>query len=146
MSDGTGTIGRLRTFVLVALPIVLILAPLGLSLYDHVFARDALEDGDAAPFLEFPAERDEGCVRDSAYMRFHHWELLREVRDQAMRHGVRGEISLDRCRTCHASRERLCNRCHEAVSLEPDCFGCHYYPASPTALTSDTAPAHGPGR
>lgn len=138
--SGEGTIGRLRTFVLVALPIVVILAPFGYSLYSHVFARDVQE---TRPFLELPAEPNEGCVRDTEYMRFHHWELLREVRDLAMRHGVRGEISLDRCRECHPNRDRFCNQCHVSVSLQPDCFGCHYYPASPA---SGTAPAHGPGR
>jgi len=70
------------------------------------------------------------------YMPYHHWTLLREVRNEVVRDGVRGEISLDRCRGCHPGRERFCNRCHEAVSLAPDCFGCHYYPAVPTAATS----------
>lgn len=128
--------GRLKTLLLVALPIVVILAPLGYSLYTHVFARDALE---TAPFLELPADIEGGCVRDAEYMRFHHWELLRQVRDESVRDGVRGGITLSGCRDCHVSRERFCNRCHEAVSLQPDCFGCHYYPASPAADTAGEA-------
>ena len=61
-------------------------------------------------------------------MRRHHWELLRGVREEIVRYGKRGEIGLDRCRECHTSRERFCNVCHDAVSLTPDCFDCHYYP------------------
>jgi hypothetical protein len=45
-----------------------------------------------------------------------------------VRHGKRGEVCLSKCGECHKSRERFCDRCHNAVSLTPDCFGCHYYP------------------
>ena len=30
-----------------------------------------------------------------------------------------------------------CNRCHQAVSLQPDCFGCHYYPDTPEAAAAE---------
>ncbi|MCP4572613.1 MAG: hypothetical protein GY838_09715 [bacterium] len=116
--------------VKVVFPLLVILAPLGLSVIGAVSAGDP---GAEEPFLELPPEPNEGCVRDAEFMRFHHWELLREVRDQVVRGGGRHEISLDRCRSCHPSRERFCSRCHEAVSLQPDCFGCHYYPADPAA-------------
>jgi len=122
--------GNIKIFILVAIPVVIILLPFGYSLYNFVFARDAQ---DAGPFLELPAEPNEGCVRETEYMRFHHWELLRQVRDESVRSGVRGGITLSGCRECHVNRERFCNRCHEAVSMELDCFGCHYYPASPAA-------------
>ena len=52
----------------------------------------------------------------------------RWLREEAVRYGRRGELSLNKCIECHGSREAFCNRCHEAVSLEPDCFGCHDYP------------------
>lgn len=127
MSD-TDRPQRNRNLALVLVPVLVILAPLGHAVYDAVIADDG---ADAGPFLELPPTPNEGCVRDTEYMRFHHWLLLREVRDRAVRDGVRGEITLDGCRECHANRERFCNRCHQAVSLEPDCFGCHYYPAEP---------------
>ena len=38
------------------------------------------------------------------------------------------QITFHECTKCHTSRVRFCNRCHEAVNLYPDCFGCHYYP------------------
>ncbi|MBU0743045.1 hypothetical protein KKA85_07055 [bacterium] len=120
----------LRNLAMVAIPLLIIVVPVGYSIYTFVLARDAREAG---PFLELPAAPHEGCVRETEFMRYHHWELLRQVRDEVVRGGVRGEISLDRCRECHPNRDRFCNRCHTAVSLQPDCFGCHYYPASPAA-------------
>ena len=136
MSD-TGKSWIDGNLIKVVFPLLVIIAPLGYSFLDAVFAGDP-RDGE--PFLEMPAEPNEGCVRETDFMRFHHWELLREVRDQVVRSGVRNEISLDGCRGCHPSRERFCNRCHEAVSLQPDCFGCHYYPATPEAAAQQ-APA-----
>jgi len=136
MSD-TGKSWIDRNLIKVVFPLLVILAPLGYSLVVAVVAGDPLG---GEPFLELPAEPNEGCVRETDFMRFHHWELLREVRDQVVRSGVRNEISLDGCRGCHPSRERFCNRCHEAVSLQPDCFGCHYYPATPEAAAQH-APA-----
>jgi len=38
------------------------------------------------------------------------------------------EVTFDRCWECNVSRTRFCDRCHEVVNLEPDCFDCHYYP------------------
>jgi len=116
-----------RNAAVAVIPLLIILAPLGHAIYVEVLADDV---DDAQAFLELPAEPNDGCVRETTYMRFHHWELLREVRDEVVRGGVRKEISLTRCRECHPSREKFCNRCHQAVSLEPDCFGCHYYPAA----------------
>jgi hypothetical protein len=83
--------------------------------------------------LERPDPQYELCAgdRDASYMRYHHWEVLTQVRDDVMRHGERGVIGLDglnRCRECHTSRVRFCNHCHDAVNLYPECFGCHYYP------------------
>jgi hypothetical protein len=127
--------------VKVAFPLVVILLPLALSIIGAVSAGDA---GEAEAFLELPPEPNDGCVRDTEYMRYHHWTLLRETRDKVMREGVRQEISLDGCRGCHPARARFCNRCHQAVSLQPDCFGCHYYPDEPEpAAATDHARAGG---
>ncbi len=112
-----------------AVPLVIILIPLAGSLVGFVVGDAPTAD---ATFLELPDGYD-SCVRDTEYMRYHHWELLRQVREEYVREGIRGEINLNRCRECHPNRERFCNECHRAVSLEPDCFGCHYYPAQPEA-------------
>lgn len=116
--------GRL---VAAVIPIVIILIPLGYSLVSHVFAEDA--DG-AAPFVEMPSNGSERCVRGLGkdYMRFHHMDLLKEIRIDAVRDGIRGEVTFDHCWECHTSRTTFCDRCHDVVNLDPDCFDCHYYP------------------
>jgi len=114
-----------RRALFAIVPVIIVLFPLGYSVVSSLFAQDTLPGG---TFLERPAPEHENCVKDTAYMRFHHWELLREVRKEVVRHGRRGDLGLSKCGECHTSRERFCNRCHDAVSLHPDCFGCHYYP------------------
>jgi len=111
--------------ILTVIIVLIILTPFGYSLI-----RGAATSAPAVdmPFLERPAPQYDKCVRDLDYMRYHHWELLRGVREEVVRYGVRSDISLNKCRECHTSRERFCNRCHDATSLKPDCFGCHYYP------------------
>jgi hypothetical protein len=104
---------------------VVILAPLAYSVVAPLFARRA---GATEPFLELPDPKHEKCVAETPYMRFHHWELLRTIREEVVRYGRRGDVGLNRCRECHTSRERFCSQCHNAVSLYPDCFECHYYP------------------
>lgn len=103
---------------------MILLVPLGYSVVYSLFTPAEV----SAPFLEMPDPKHEECVKDTAYMRFHHWELLREIREEVVRYGKRTDIGLKKCQECHTSRERFCNRCHEAVSMKPDCYGCHYYP------------------
>jgi hypothetical protein len=107
------------------IPVLIILLPLGHSIVGRVIPQ-----GSGAPevFLERPDAKYDRCVKETTYMRFHHWELLRGVREEVVRYGKRGEIGLDKCKDCHTSKDRFCNQCHNAVSLTPDCFGCHYYP------------------
>ena len=117
--------GKKRLPAAVLIPILVLLIPIGYSVISHVFAGEIEE---VQPFLERPDEKHENCVRETVYMRYHHWELLRSVREEVVRYGIRGDIGLKKCGDCHTSRERFCNKCHDAVSLTPDCFGCHYYP------------------
>ncbi len=105
--------------VLVA--VVIILAPLGFSLAAFVVGSET------EPFLELP-EGEDACLRDTAYMRFHHMDFLKELRDAGVRGGARRDISFLSCIDCHDTRATFCDRCHDSVSLSPDCFGCHYYP------------------
>ena len=111
--------------IAVAIIALIILLPLGYSVVSHIFAKAAEKP---EPFLEQPDAKYKECVKETEYMRLHHWELLRVVREEVVRYGKRGEIGLDKCQECHTSRERFCNRCHDAVSMKPDCYGCHYYP------------------
>lgn len=114
-----------KSTIAVAVAVIIILIPLGYSLVSSLRAEEA---ADTQPFLEMPDPSHTACVRETSYMRYHHWELLRQIREDVVRDGVRGDVGLRQCRDCHTSRERFCNRCHHAVSLYPDCFGCHYYP------------------
>ena len=114
---------RMRVLLALVL-IVIVLSPIGYS----VISRVAADTDQAEPFLERPDQQYEKCVRETDYMRYHHWQLLGEVREQVVRYGQRSDAGLKGCRDCHTSRERFCNRCHEAASVWPDCFGCHYYP------------------
>ena len=113
----------------VAIVVVIILLPLGYSVVSSAFSQGA----------PLPEESDgDYCLGDVPlkYMRFHHMDLLKEVRDEIVREGS-GEVEfygelrkveLDDCRECHPSREEFCNRCHDPVTLYPDCFRCHEYP------------------
>jgi hypothetical protein len=114
--------------------VVILLLPLAYSVVSSFAAQNA----DVQPAFLEKVHPDLGpCVRDPAYMRFHHWELLRSIREDVVRYGKREEIvrngqplevGLNGCQRCHTRRERFCNQCHQAVSLYPDCFGCHNYP------------------
>ena len=115
-----------KTGIFTAVILVLvILLPVGYSVVSHVFAQD---EPDSQPFLERPDPKYKNCVKETDYMRYHHWELLRGIREEVVRYGKREDINLNKCRECHTSREQFCNKCHDATSLTPDCFDCHYYP------------------
>jgi hypothetical protein len=70
----------------------------------------------------------EACVRDTTYMRENHMKMLKEAREEVVREGIRvEERSLRNCRSCHPSKERFCDKCHNYAGVRPQCFNCHYY-------------------
>lgn len=83
-------------------------------------------------FLAEPTQTEEGCLRETPYMRYQHMDFLKELRDAGVRGGARRDVSFATCRGCHTYRGDFCDRCHDAVNLTPDCFQCHYYPKDPT--------------
>jgi hypothetical protein len=113
--------GQIRLALIAA---VLIFVPLGFSVVSQLPPTSTQSSQD---FLEKPDPKYKDCIREARYMRFHHWELLRGIREEVVRYGIRGEIGLKKCPECHTSRERFCDQCHNAASVSPDCFGCHYY-------------------
>lgn len=117
--------GGHKKIILALIPVLIILLPLGYGLVSSVVAGGT---DTSQPYLERPDPKYENCVRDSEYMRFHHWELLRGIREEVVRYGIRGDIGLNKCQECHTSREKFCDQCHNAVTMTPDCFDCHYYP------------------
>jgi hypothetical protein len=81
----------------------------------------------------------EKCVKDLAYMQTSHMVLLNQWRDEVIREGKRelvktegGEMvekSLQNgCLSCHTSREKFCDRCHEYANVDPYCWDCHLAP------------------
>jgi hypothetical protein len=105
--------------------VILIFLPLAYSVASHVLAQTERNE---ELFLQMPDPQYKNCVRETDYMRYHHWELLRGIREEVVRYGIRGDVGLGMCKNCHTSREQFCNKCHDSVSMTPDCFGCHYYP------------------
>lgn len=110
---------------------LIIVAPIAYSALSPVFTQSP------KPFLERPDVEFEACIRETEYMRLHHMDYLKEVREEYVRHGIRDEKGITSCKGCHTSRERFCNRCHETVDLNIDCFGCHYYPEIAPVTSSD---------
>jgi hypothetical protein len=111
----------------VFLGFAVILIPPVLSVGQYFFGE---EEPSMDAFLEAPSEPGEVCVdgRSPVFMRYHHYEFLKDLRDDVLRDGKRGGIRLQDCRMCHESRAAFCDRCHEAVNLTPDCWNCHSYP------------------
>lgn len=103
---------------------VVMLLPLLLSLGGFVFGR---EPEVPRVFLEAPDPQWNACVRDATFMRFRHMDLLKEVREEVIREGMKGGITLAGCGDCHHNRDQFCDKCHQAASVHLDCFGCHYY-------------------
>ena len=121
----TINLGKIKIAVFAAIPILIILI---LILYGAISNVIVLGSEPPQVILEQPDPRFDKCVEDIEYMRFHHWELLRGIRENIVRYGKRGDITLNKCKECHTNREEFCDQCHNAVSMTPDCFGCHNYP------------------
>jgi predicted CXXCH cytochrome family protein len=77
-------------------------------------------------------------VRPKDFMRRNHMELIKHQRDLTVRQGIRATSdSLAACIACHVKHDaagkpipvnaegQFCNRCHEYLAVQPDCFGCH---------------------
>ena len=118
--------------LLASIPVLIILLPLVCYIARGVISLGGEPSG---PLLERP--EGEYCMEgtdpqykrlDRQYMRYRHWEYLMELREEVVRYGNRTRGGLFTCHECHQSRERFCDRCHNAVSLKPDCFDCHDYP------------------
>ena len=108
----------------VAVCILVILLPVVYSAGRALLAQR----GEPQVFLEMPIEAFQDCVEETSYMRLRHMDLLKDLREEVIRFGIRSEVTLEHCRRCHTSKERFCDRCHDAASVKLDCFGCHYYP------------------
>lgn len=107
------------------------------------------QESDGAGKVPMPNVSDrkgDKCIRDEAYMRRHHMDMLKHKRDLTMRKGIRTkEDSLQNCISCHAnqktnsvigSKDNFCQSCHSYVGVKLDCFECHS--SKPKATTGET--------
>ena len=82
-----------------------------------------------APELVLP--KSGKCIKEAGWMRDNHMKLLMQTRDDVVRRGIRkANHGIQGCRSCHVNRDEFCDRCHNYVGIEPECWSCHYYPTS----------------
>ncbi len=93
------------------------------------------------PLLTDKAKAAKTCVRDTAFMKSEHMQLLNLWRETVVRTGDRvynspnghsynmslstGENS---CMGCHSNKADFCDRCHNYASVAPYCWDCHIEP------------------
>lgn len=100
--------------------------------------------GGGVPYPEVSVAKGDACVRDTAFMRRNHMDLLKHERAEVVRDGARGgDFTLEKCQECHVSRDNSCDSCHRYAAVRPDCWSCHHYPEQ--APDTEEAP-HGNGR
>lgn len=84
------------------------------------------------------ADKLNQCVRDTAFMRRNHFEVIKHQRDLTVHQGIRKtDDSLALCVDCHARHDahgnavpvdaegQFCASCHEYAAVSIDCFSCH---------------------
>lgn len=96
-----------------------------------------------APTIGAPA-LGKHCVKPKAWMRENHMKLLDDWRNQVVREGKRGFVTVDGkryeksltkgCLHCHQSKARFCDQCHRYTGLtrpgvKLDCWNCHIIPS-----------------
>ncbi|GAB6175380.1 sulfate reduction electron transfer complex DsrMKJOP subunit DsrJ [Desulfobaculum senezii] len=90
------------------------------------------------PELQKPTKAKE-CIEDAQWMKAEHMHLLNEWRDEVVRMnnriytskktGKHFEMSLQKtCMDCHSSKEKFCDKCHDAAAVSPYCWDCHIAP------------------
>lgn len=107
-----------------------------LALVTYPFWRNAGKAA-APPKLEVGTQEKQ-CVESTAFMKSSHMILLDQWRDDVVRNGKRiytnssGKqfvMSLQNtCTKCHAKKTQFCDRCHNYVNADPNCWNCHIPP------------------
>ena len=78
------------------------------------------------------------CVMPVEYMRASHMRLLADWREAVVRTGDRSYTSPDgrrfrrsltnTCLDCHSNKSEFCDRCHQNIAAQPNCWDCHVAP------------------
>ncbi len=79
------------------------------------------------------------CVEPREFMRAEHMVLINNWRDSVVRDYNRlytsratheqFNMSLQNgCMSCHASKKKFCDECHNYMSVKPYCWDCHIQP------------------
>jgi predicted CXXCH cytochrome family protein len=103
------------------------------------------------PIPSPPKGKGEQCVRDTAFMRANHMNLLLHQRDETVQKGIRTKkYSLKECVACHAvpgsdgqpvsyeDPKNFCRECHDYTAVKIDCFECHA--SKPPSKQANAAP------
>ncbi len=114
--------------VIIAIFLVLLALP---------FVYNTISRG-APPVLVPPPGGEKQCVEPVEYMRKHHVEILKDWRDERVRDGKVAYVSstgrsytislTGTCLGCHSNKAEFCDRCHNYLRVEPNCFDCHVVP------------------
>ncbi len=93
-----------------------------------------------SPELQLPPKsKATQCVESTDWMKGEHMQLLDHWRDYVVRDadrvytsrdfGTHFEMSLQKtCMECHETKEKFCDRCHDAAAVAPYCWDCHIAP------------------
>jgi hypothetical protein len=97
------------------------------------------------PEIELPPDETR-CVADREFMRTEHMQLLMDWRDEVVRNNQRIYTTEDNrqfpmslacstrtkdggsCMSCHANKDKFCDRCHDYLAVTPYCWDCHVEP------------------
>jgi len=115
---------------------VLLVCMTGLANMGFAAADDQVVSRTLQPAI--PMGQGESCVKETAFMRRNHMDMLKHQRDDTVMRGVRDELySLKECINCHAvygpdaiplsaaSEQHFCRSCHDYAAVSIDCFQCH---------------------
>jgi hypothetical protein len=84
------------------------------------------------------ALKEKRCVEAREIMRADHMRMLDDWRNEVVRGGFRIYVAssgatfsmslTETCLNCHSNKERFCDRCHQYMGVEPNCWSCHVVP------------------
>ncbi|WP_143814746.1 hypothetical protein [Magnetofaba australis] len=109
---------------MVRLPALMLILALCVGLFGVQAFADVHSDS-----VKLETPKGDACIRDTAWMKRNHMNLLMHKRVETVREGVRmPSESLLQCQQCHEHRAQFCDKCHAYVAVKPNCFSCHVYP------------------